>query len=292
MIDQDERTEERYNILIVDDDQEVLNLLQVTLENADEFESKVVTAKNAEEAQDKIEDMTFDLVLADHKMPGKSGVELLSDLKEKSPETKRILITGYSALDIAKDAINKAKVDNYLEKPWDNQELRGTVYDTLKEEKEVPEAEIELNSGGAYLFKEEKPDRAFKAVKDEIEDDKSGLIISRMESDRLKEKYGLEEDGVTYRWLTRIPGKDNFKPADLEIIADFITRYMEERGEVVLLEGVESLIRDNSFDRVTGFMENIVDVAGLEEGILIVAMDTRTIDEKKSALLERNFTTF
>jgi YesN/AraC family two-component response regulator len=81
----------------------------------------------------------FDLVLADFKMPGINGIELLSKISNNSPNTARILITGYSDIDTAKEAINKAKVDNYIEKPWRNNELRTTILGALirKSEREL-----------------------------------------------------------------------------------------------------------------------------------------------------------
>jgi len=79
----------------------------------------------------KLVEREFDLILADYKMPGITGVELLTKAKEIWPRTIRILVTGFSDLDIAKEAINKAHVYSYLTKPWDNDELILTVHEAL-----------------------------------------------------------------------------------------------------------------------------------------------------------------
>lgn len=287
---------ERYKILVVDDNQNVLNLLQITLEGAKKFDSDIQVAENAEEALELFEDDIFDLVLTDQKMPGMSGIELLTEVKNKHPFTRKILITGYSELDLAKQAINKADVDNYLEKPWDNTELRDTVYETLKAREEEPtvseEGETTLEAGNTYLFEDKGPDRAIVHTLSKIEEGMDGLIISRKKKEKLSsmyEEYGLEEDGIKHYWLTRMAGDGNLDPAQLEEIADIIIRFFEEKDDsIVLLEGIESLMRDNTFERVIGFIENLVDVASMENRILVIFMDPETISGQQHAHIERN----
>lgn len=128
-----------YKILVVDDEKDVLDALSLTLESANEFNTDVSTAESGEVALGKLADEEFDLVLADYKMPGINGVDFLTKVSKIHPKTARILITGYSDVNTAKDAINKAKVDNYLEKPWHNKELRTTIIQALirKNEKDL-----------------------------------------------------------------------------------------------------------------------------------------------------------
>ncbi|MGM0406070.1 MAG: response regulator [Thermoplasmatota archaeon] len=128
----DENDEERvYNILLVDDEPEVLKVLETVLDSTDKFKCDIYTADNGEEAEQMLKEESFNLVLADHKMPGITGVELLTKVKDQYPNTVRILITGYSDLEIARDAINKAEVHHYLEKPWDNDMVINTVHREL-----------------------------------------------------------------------------------------------------------------------------------------------------------------
>jgi len=113
-----------YKILVVDDEEDVLDSLVLTLKNDRNINCKISTAINGEEALAKMFNQEYDLILADYKMPGMNGVELLSKVSDRFPNTARILITGFSNINTAKDAINKAKVDCYVEKPWYNEELR------------------------------------------------------------------------------------------------------------------------------------------------------------------------
>jgi response regulator RpfG family c-di-GMP phosphodiesterase len=110
--------------------------MRSTIQRAEQFSSEVFVAKDGKEALTELGKREFDLVLSDYKMPEMSGVELLAKVKSKYPKTVRMLITGYSDAKIAKDAINKAQVHNYIEKPWDNGELRLTVYEALKRKSE------------------------------------------------------------------------------------------------------------------------------------------------------------
>ncbi len=125
-----------YHILVVDDEKEGLNALRMTFERNKQFKCKVSIANNAEEALGLLENHPFDLVLSDFKMPGMDGIELLTHVRQNYPGTIRMLITAYSDLRIAVKAINKAEINNYIEKPWSNQELVTIVHASLKRKSE------------------------------------------------------------------------------------------------------------------------------------------------------------
>jgi YesN/AraC family two-component response regulator len=120
----DAEEERTYRILIVDDDKDCLNSLKNILLREENMILEIVTANTGEEAWRLLQDKGFDLVLSDYKMPGMDGIELLSRVKDKFPNTQRILITAFSDLTVAKRAINTAEIHNYIEKPWDNTELK------------------------------------------------------------------------------------------------------------------------------------------------------------------------
>ncbi|MFO7791797.1 MAG: response regulator [Candidatus Saliniplasma sp.] len=141
MVEQNDE-ENTYDILLVDDELEVLNVLETVIENTDKFDCDIDTAESGEEALDILKEKDFNLVLADHKMPGITGVELLTKVKDMYPNTVRILITGYSDVGIARDAINEAEVHHYLEKPWDNEMIVKTVYRELTRMAERESAEV------------------------------------------------------------------------------------------------------------------------------------------------------
>ena len=71
------------------------------------------------------------VVIADQIMPGMKGVELLEEVHRRSPQTVKILLTGQAGLDAVVYAINKAGLDQYIPKPWDEPDLRLTIQNFL-----------------------------------------------------------------------------------------------------------------------------------------------------------------
>lgn len=108
-----------FNILVADDEDITLKHIVTTLEQKGYEVSGVSDGLGA---LDKIEKKGFDILIADIKMRGLSGIELLEKIKDKYPETEVIIITGYGSIGSAVDAIKKGAND-YITKPFDLDEL-------------------------------------------------------------------------------------------------------------------------------------------------------------------------
>lgn len=128
----EEMLENVYRILIVDDEKEVLHALRRTLLYAKQFKSEIKTVENAETALEEIEKRDIDLILCDYRMPGMTGTQFLQKVRDKYPDIVRIIVTGFSDIEIIKEAINKAEIHYYIEKPWINEQVRTIVYEALK----------------------------------------------------------------------------------------------------------------------------------------------------------------
>lgn len=122
-------------ILVVDDESGPRELLRSALTEKGFF---VKTAKSGEEACQLFDDSPFDLVLTDLKMPGLSGMHLLKEIKTRAPETLVILITGYSSLRSAIEAIREGAYD-YLTKPYQLDELYIAVKNATERIKLIKE---------------------------------------------------------------------------------------------------------------------------------------------------------
>ncbi len=109
---QDRATESR--VMIVDDEQYVLETASQIL--ADKNYS-VLICHDADEALNKMQDDSVDIVLTDIKMPGTSGLDLLGKIREKNPLLPVILMTGYADLNLAVEAINRGAF-NFIIKPY------------------------------------------------------------------------------------------------------------------------------------------------------------------------------
>jgi two-component system sensor histidine kinase/response regulator len=115
------------HVLFVDDDEP--NLIVWETACAERF--AVLTANNAERALALLRTHEIGVVLADQRMPRTTGIELLERVRDEFPDTIRILITAYSDLGAAIDAINRGHVRRYLRKPCALAELRAEVADAL-----------------------------------------------------------------------------------------------------------------------------------------------------------------
>ena len=107
------------NVLVAEDEEITLKHLVASLQK----EGYGVTAtSNGLDASKRIESDSFDLVIADIKMPGMTGIELLERVKERSPDTDVIIITGFGSIGSAIEAMKKG-ASEYVTKPFDLDEL-------------------------------------------------------------------------------------------------------------------------------------------------------------------------
>jgi diguanylate cyclase (GGDEF)-like protein len=116
------------SLLVVDDEPYILLTLSALL--AGEYD--VLTADCAEAAKAHFAQRSIDLILTDQRMPGTSGVQLLEWVRQHSPRTVRLLMTGFADLEDAVDAINRGKVYRYLFKPWRADELLQVLHDASR----------------------------------------------------------------------------------------------------------------------------------------------------------------
>lgn len=112
-------TAARPTVLLVDDEPHSLSSMRMALE--DEFDC--VTAADAEAALRQMDEEWVQVVICDQRMPGRTGVELLTELRERWPDTVRIIITGYTDPSAMASAINDAGIHQFLTKPWHPDQL-------------------------------------------------------------------------------------------------------------------------------------------------------------------------
>ncbi|UMZ14679.1 response regulator [Pseudomonas sp. MPFS] len=111
---------ERPRVLLVDDEEPILNSLRRLLRGQP---YEVLLANSGAQALDVLARQPVDLVMSDARMPGMDGATLLAKVREGHPATRRILLTGYADLDTIVKAVNEGQIHQYLNKPWNDQEL-------------------------------------------------------------------------------------------------------------------------------------------------------------------------
>ena len=119
-------------ILCVDDEPVVTESLRSLFSQTLKDIKIIEIAHNAEEAMEVVEEFIEDkidlqVVISDYIMPGIKGDDLLVDIHEKFPKAKKIMLTGQSDINGVKNAINKAQLYRFLEKPWINDDMILTI---------------------------------------------------------------------------------------------------------------------------------------------------------------------
>jgi putative two-component system response regulator len=116
-------------VLFVDDEQPIRSSLERMYLERDDL--RCLFAASGQEGLEIMEQEDVWVVVSDYLMPSMRGIEFLSKVKARWPNTIRIMMTAYADLSIAVDAINKSEAFRFVTKPWNNQELMETVDEAL-----------------------------------------------------------------------------------------------------------------------------------------------------------------
>ena len=116
-------TEKRPRVLYVDDEADVREVFSSIFE--DDFDVTCVDTGQA--GLDALASREFDVLVSDMRMRPMNGAELLAKARAAHPDTQRILLTGFSDHDDLADAVNRGHLFAYVQKPWDNSQLRLVI---------------------------------------------------------------------------------------------------------------------------------------------------------------------
>jgi signal transduction histidine kinase len=242
----------KYSILYVDDEEINLRVFKSTFE--DEFD--VYTAISGAEGLKIFQDKKIDLIITDQRMPEMTGVEFLKHVLEHNPEPNRILLTGFSDIEALSSAVNDGKIYQYINKPWDESELKPVIYQALesyylKRENQnltqtLKEKNISLNQEveekNKALEQLHKSEKELRIAKEKAE-----------ESDRLKTSF---LNNMSHEIRTPLNGIVGF--AEL-VCEDDIT--LEDR------KTFSRYISQNSRD-LLNIIQNIVQLSKIESGMM------------------------
>ncbi len=158
-------------ILVVDDEEAILETMAFTFQ--DDYE--VYTARDARHALELLEkNKPIAAVLTDQRMPNMSGVEFVTEVCKRYPQTVRMVLTGFSDMDAIIQAINDGHVYAYVTKPWEPEQLKQLMKQAVEH--------YELSVENDRLLRDLHRAKVFlEAVMDELDTgalavDASGLI--------------------------------------------------------------------------------------------------------------------
>ena len=110
-------------IAFIDDEPRILRSLKMHFRQSHD----VFVTTDATELMKYVSEHDVQVVISDQRMPDKQGTEVLRDIKAASPNTIRILLTGYADLNAVIDSVNDGEIYRYITKPWQNDELKKIV---------------------------------------------------------------------------------------------------------------------------------------------------------------------
>ena len=119
----------QHAILMVDDEPHVLKAFQRVLRKAP---YTLMTAGGGEEGLNLLEAREVSLVISDYNMPRMNGLDFLKTVKTRYPHILTIMLTGQAEMQIAIQAINEAGVYKFIQKPWDDTDLKITIQRALE----------------------------------------------------------------------------------------------------------------------------------------------------------------
>ena len=212
----------QHTILFVDDERNVLKTLE-RLFRKEPY--RILVAESGDEALKLIEEGEHPAVIvSDQRMPGMSGADFLAAARDRLPDSIRIMLTGYSDIDAAIDAVNKSGVYRYILKPWNDEDLKLTVRDEIGRYEliqmnreltaEVKEKNQVLEELNASL--EQKVEERTKELKDALD---RNLALTEQLKQKVKELEG--RDRLLQHLLTIHPLEETLKVV-LDVIADVV----------------------------------------------------------------------
>ena len=139
-------------IVLVDDEEMVLTSLSSFLMLETEYE--VVTFLSPIEALEYVRDNDVHLVISDYLMPDMDGISFLGKVREIKPQVPRVILTGYADKENAIKAINDVGLYQYIEKPWDNDDLLIIIRNGLEKQQLMTDLQkklVEINKAYSDL---------------------------------------------------------------------------------------------------------------------------------------------
>ncbi|MBK6628584.1 MAG: response regulator [Flavobacteriales bacterium] len=115
----EDMNKERIKVLYLDDEEGNLVAFRANFRR----DLEVFTASTAEQALEILERTPIPVVISDQRMPQVTGVDFLAQVKQRHPDTIRMLLTGYADIQAVIDAVNKGRIYAYVTKPWDASDL-------------------------------------------------------------------------------------------------------------------------------------------------------------------------
>ena len=266
-----------FPLLYVDDEPDNLRIFELTFRR--EFE--ILTATTAEAGLRLLNENPVAVVLSDQRMPGVTGVEFLSRVRELDPKTIRILVTAYGDVDILGEAINDGSIYRYVPKPWEPEDMRLTVrraiemYALERERSALLEELTLLNRLSRSLHREMDLERLVEllltATHRELGFDGAALLFFEKGGERLSWQAVAPADDEVARHLRAIELTRAAAPKFFSGLLAGDAQALTADAIGSLEPGVKDWVREVSAEQIL-----VVPLVGKNEVIGALAVDNRS----------------
>jgi len=156
---------------------------------------------------------------------------------------------------------------------------------TASAEKADSQPLVALEKSFTYIIEEDKPETSYKLFIDQLSTGKKGFCVTRNYPAKIKARFRLGE--MPLYWLSNV-GKDNtIRPKDLEKLNLQIEQFLANNDVVILLDGLEYLITNNSFVAVMRLLQSLRDQVAIHQSIMLIAVNPSTLESHQLNLLEK-----
>lgn len=204
-----------HTVLFVDDEDNILSALKRTFRR-DAFD--VLTAEGGEAGLELLRQHDVSVIVSDQRMPGMIGAEFLSRSRELRPHAIRLMLTGYSDVETATQAINEGGIHRFVTKPWDDTDLRFVLHEAIKRfELEERNRQLSLELQAANEDLERRVEERTREVRVALEENRQ---LTALLQRRVKELEG--RDRIARQLLEFHSLEDN-----LEVMAQVVCDALE-----------------------------------------------------------------
>jgi len=298
---------ESYTLLFVDDEANVLRALERIF-----FEESynILTASCGENALSVMESHHVQLVISDFVMPGMTGAELLRAIKNRWPETIRIMLTGYADIQAIMGAVNEGAVYKFITKPWNDDDLRLTVslalqqYELVRENKklkDIAKTQRERLADYSRLFDEYRgvlgsvltmegvvsEEQLRKASKQVMRDETLGETLVRLGfTTEGKIARAIQKNqnlgSVSLREVMANPNVAKLFPREFCLKNRMVAVKLEGKTLTIAMADPTDIIKIDNISMLTGFRVTpvVALLSEIMEQISVVYPQTRKVEER------------
>jgi len=211
--------------------------------------------------------------------PDTEFIRYLREIGLSEEEAASIHAAGYDSIERLRETSEEELIRAGID-----EDLTGRLVSLLSME-ETGEKVGKLERSFTYLIEEEKSNRSYSLFENALKQGIPGFCVTRNYPLKIRSKYDLGDTKII--WLSNIGKEDSLRPKDLEKLSFSLEQFISEQRGIVLLDGLEYLITNNSFLTVLRFIQSLRDQVAISEGILLLALNPSTLEPSELNLLEK-----